>query len=73
MDVTKPEFHWSHSATHRVELFPEGGFLVNINERCAIVVLIFPMPFCRVGKIPAHSDLFEHMDDVLAAAPPTIP
>jgi hypothetical protein len=72
VDVTKPQFRWSHAATHRLESLPEGGFLVNINDRCVIAVYGIPMLFCRIGKIPTHSDLFEHMADP-PAPQPTIP
>jgi hypothetical protein len=73
VDITKPQFGWSYSATHRVEVFEQGGFMLNINDRCAVAVLIFPMPFCRVGKIPARGDLFEHMDDPAPATQPNLP
>jgi hypothetical protein len=57
------EFQWDYAATHRVEGLPEGGFLININDRCVVVVLVMMMPLCRVGKIPARGDLFQHLDD----------
>jgi len=59
----KSEFHWDYSRTHRVEALDGGGFLLNINERCGIAFLIMAMPFCRIGKIEPHADLFEHMED----------
>ncbi len=59
----KPEFGWSHSRTHRIEPLEEGGFLVWINDRCAIVISIMAMPVCQIGTKPARGDLFEHMDD----------
>lgn len=62
-----PEFAWSHARTHRVEAIPGGGLLVNLNDRCVIVFIPFPFPFCGVGKKPANGDLFEHMPD---ASPP---
>jgi hypothetical protein len=62
----KPEFAWSHSATHRVEPMENGGFVVWINDRCGVAVSLMAMPFCQFGKKPARGDLFEHMDD-----PPT--
>jgi hypothetical protein len=73
VDVTKPQFGWSHSATHRVETFAEGGFMLNINDRCSIAIMIIPMPFCRVGKIPVRGDLFEHMDDPSPARQSNLP
>jgi hypothetical protein len=62
-DDSKPEFGWSHSATHRVEELPSGGLLINLNDRCAIAWVIFPFPVCRIGKIPARGDLFDHLKD----------
>ncbi len=59
----KPEFGWSHSQIHRIEPLAEGGFLVWLNDRCAIVIRVMAMPVCKIGKKPARSDLFEHMDD----------
>jgi hypothetical protein len=62
----KPQFAWSHSATHRIEPMENGGFVVWINDRCGVAVSGLAMPFCMFGKKPARGDLFEHMDD-----PPT--
>jgi hypothetical protein len=62
-DDSRPEFGWSHSATHRVEELPSGGLLINLNDRCAIAWVIFPFPVCRIGKIPARGDLFDHLKD----------
>ncbi len=59
----KPEFGWSHSRIHRIEPLEEGGFLVWINDRCAIVISVMAMPVCEIGKKPARGDLFEHMND----------
>lgn len=58
-----PKFQWDYAATHRVEGLSEGGFLININDRCVVVVLVMMMPFCRLGKISARGDLFQHLDD----------
>lgn len=58
-----PEFGWSRTAIQPIEALPEGGFLVWLNERCAIYIGIMAMPFCRFGEIPARGDLFEHMAD----------
>jgi hypothetical protein len=57
------EFGWDHARTHRVEPIPGGGMLVNLNDRCAIVVTIMLMPVCRVGTLKSRGDLFQHMDD----------
>jgi hypothetical protein len=59
-----PKFQWDYAATHRVEGLPEGGFLININDRCVVAVLVMMMPLCRLGKIPARGDLFQHLDDL---------
>ena len=59
----KPEFGWSHSATHRIEPMEGGGFVVWINDKCGVAVAALAMPFCMFGKKPARGDLFEHMDD----------
>jgi hypothetical protein len=61
--VPSEEFGWSHARTHRVEPLPDGGFVLNITDRCAIVFVLIPLPFCRVGTIPARGDLFRHMHD----------
>jgi hypothetical protein len=62
----KPEFGWSHSQIHRIEPLEEGGFLVWLNDRCAIVISVMAMPVCKFDKKPARGDLFEHMDDAPA-------
>jgi len=59
----KPEFGWDRSHTHRVESLEGGGLLIHINDRCVVVLIPFPLPFCGIGKIPARGDLFEHMHD----------
>jgi hypothetical protein len=46
-----------------VEPLPDGGFVLNITDRCAIVVLLIPLPFCRIGTIPVRGDLFQHMHE----------
>jgi hypothetical protein len=59
----KPEFGWDPSRAHRVQPLQEGGLLVRINDRCAIVITVLAMPVCQIGKKPARGDLFEHMGD----------
>jgi hypothetical protein len=58
------EFGWDHAHIHRVEQIPDGGLIVNLNDRCAIVIR-FPMLLggCKLGKIEARGDLFSHMHD----------
>jgi hypothetical protein len=58
-----PEFGWSHAATNRIEPLEDGGTMVWINDRCAIVFAVFIFPVCSLGKIEARGDLFEHMRD----------
>jgi hypothetical protein len=58
----KPEFGWDRSHTHRVESL-EGGLLIHINDRCVVVLIPFPLPFCGIGKIPVRGDLLDHMHD----------
>jgi hypothetical protein len=45
----------------------QGGLgcrgVLHINERCAIVWMIFPFPACKIGKMPARGTLFEHMKE----------
>jgi hypothetical protein len=59
----RPEFGWDRSRTHRIESLPEGGTLIRLNDRCALVLSGFLIPMCKLGKIPARGDLFDHMGD----------
>lgn len=59
----QPEFHWSHSRTHRVEPMESGGFVVWLSDKCGVAISLMAMPFCQFGKKPARGDLFEHMND----------
>jgi hypothetical protein len=59
----KPEFGWDRSHTQRVESLEGGGLLIHINDRCVVVLLPFPLPFCGIGKIPVRGDLLDHMHD----------
>ena len=59
----KPEFGWDRSHTHRVEGLEGGGLLIHINDRCVVVLIPFPLPFCGIGKIPVRGDLLDHMHD----------
>lgn len=69
-DYSKPQFPWDHAATHRVEELPNGGLVINVNDRCSIVWVIFPFPLCKIGKIPARGDLFQLMQDGPALGKP---
>ncbi len=55
-------FRWDYAHTHRVESLPGGGLIVNVSDRCALV-LKFPVLFggCKIGKIESHDDLFAYM------------
>jgi hypothetical protein len=55
-------FGWSHSRVQRIEPI-EGGTIIWINDRCAIVLSGLLMPVCKIGKIEARGDLFENMQD----------
>jgi hypothetical protein len=58
-----PEFRWSRAHTQRIEPLENGGTLIRINDRCAVVLAGMLFPVCAIGKIPVHDDLFEHMND----------
>lgn len=59
-----PQFGWDHAHIHRVEPIPGGGLVVNLNDRCAIVVKFpFLLPGCKIGKMESRGDLFTHMKD----------
>jgi hypothetical protein len=58
-----PEFGWDYAATHRVESLPEGGLLINLNDRCVLLLAPLPFAFCGIGTKKANGELFEHMQD----------
>lgn len=60
----KPPFGWSHSHLKRIEKV-EGAYLLWLSDRCALVNFIIPA--CKVGKMPARGDLFDRMEEELAA------
>jgi hypothetical protein len=60
------EFGWDYAATHRVESLPEGGLLINLNDRCVLLLAPLPFAFCGIGTKKANGDLFEHMQDAAA-------
>ena len=73
-DDSKPRFGWNHARTHRVEELSGGGLLININDRCAVVVIyFFALPACKIGKMAARGDLLDHMKDASAIAEPKVP
>jgi hypothetical protein len=60
--VRGPEFGWDYAHTHRVTPIQGGGFVIALNDRCAIAILPLPMFGCAVGrKSPANGDLFKFM------------
>jgi hypothetical protein len=60
--VKGPEFAWDYAHTHRVTPLQGGGFVVALNDRCSVLVFIFPMIGCSVGRQPpANGDLFKYM------------
>jgi hypothetical protein len=62
--VPRPQFGWDESKTHRIEVLPNGGgTLIHLNDRCALVLSAGLFPVCKLGKIAARGDLFEHMGD----------
>ncbi len=65
-----PEFSWDYAPTHRVESLPEGGLLINLNDRCVLVLAPLPFPVCGIGTKPANGELFKHMRDAPPAAGP---
>jgi hypothetical protein len=69
-----PQFHWSYANTHRLESLPDGGFILNLSDRCAIVFAIMLIPVCKIGVIEPRGDLLLHMDDPPQfGAPPDVP
>jgi hypothetical protein len=62
----RPQFGWDESKIHRIEALPEGGTIIHLNDRCVLALTGFLIPMCKLGKIPARGDLFEHMEDARA-------
>lgn len=58
-----PQFEWDHAATHRMEPLPGGGTLINLSDRCALVMYGILIPVCKIGRIPVNGALFEHLHD----------
>jgi len=59
----RAQFGWDRSRTHQIESLPEGGTIIHLNDRCALVLNGMLLPICKIGKIPARGDLFEHMGE----------
>lgn len=60
---TAQPFGWDYASTHRVQPLPEGGLLINLNDRCAVVLYLLPIPVCKIGHIPVDGSLFDHLHD----------
>jgi len=58
-----PQFGWYNARLHRFEAIPGGGMVIHLNDRCVVVLMPFPFPFCGIGKIPTRGDLLDHMHD----------
>ena len=57
-----PAFHWDPNPHYRWQPAAGGGFIMPINDHCAVVVLIMVWFGCAVGELPpARGDLFENM------------
>jgi hypothetical protein len=58
-----PEFGWDQSKIHRVESLPGGGLVIHLNDRCSLTLSGFLIPMCKLGRIDARGDLFDHIGD----------
>lgn len=58
-----PEFGWDQSRIHRVESLPAGGMVIHLNDRCSLTLSGLLIPMCKLGKIEARGDLFDHIGD----------
>jgi hypothetical protein len=58
-----PQFGWDYAATHRLESIPGGGLLVNLDDRCVLVMAPLPFIGCGIGEKQANGDLFKNMGD----------
>jgi hypothetical protein len=57
-----PQFAWDYAHTHRYTPLQGGGFVIALNDRCNLAVVIFLMIGCSVGDQPkANGDLFKNM------------
>jgi hypothetical protein len=68
--AARQQFGWDYAQTHRIEPLQDGGLLVNLTDRCSIIVR-FPMILggCKIGRIEARADLFAHMREQAATHP----
>jgi hypothetical protein len=68
-----PAFGWDYAHTHRLVALPAGGMLINVTDRCALVFYGFLIPVCKIGKMPANGQLFEHLHERRSAPPGALP
>jgi hypothetical protein len=58
-------FSWDYAQTHRLESSAQG-LLVNLSDRCSILISLYLMAVvggCKIGPLPVHGDLFSHLGD----------
>jgi len=67
------EFGWDYAHTHRVEELPEGGLLINLTDRCALVAYVMLIPVCKIGSMPPNGQLFDHIHDRRSDGPNGLP
>lgn len=68
------EFGWYYAATHRMEPLRGGGTIINLTDRCMIVIYVLPIPVCRMGDLPPpNGRLFDHMRDRRYDGPGALP
>jgi hypothetical protein len=68
--AARQQFGWDYAHTHRVEPLPDGGLMVNLSDRCSIIVR-FPMLLggCKLGRLESRADLFAHMHEQSSTPP----
>lgn len=58
------DFAWDPLHGQRTGKLPDGdGFYLRLIENCILVVTVVLSPVCKIGKLPARGDLFDHMRD----------
>lgn len=67
-----PQFRWDYAATHRFQTTP-FGLVINITDRCEIIITLGIFGGCAIGHIPVYGDLFAHMDDPKEPIDSTVP
>lgn len=68
-----PAFGWDYAHTHRLVALPEGGMLINLTDRCALVLYGLLFPVCKIGSMPTNGHLFDHLHDGRSAPPSALP